>query len=108
MWKSFWKRQPYASMIVSSRIVKPHIVKKWATPGMVHFKSFRCPATSVSSASALREDAASYPVGRRLTGPDQPGQPVEPPAGDGQRDDGDGQSDSDPDGHCSSSSSGSG
>ena len=39
-------------MIVSSRMVKPHIVKKWASPGTVHCKSLRCPATSVSSASA--------------------------------------------------------
>src|SRR5271166_6576230 len=40
-------------MIVSSRIVKPHIVKKWAMPGTVHLRSLRWPATSVTSASAF-------------------------------------------------------
>src|SRR5580704_9124556 len=42
-------------MIVSSRMVKPHMVKKWASPGTVHCKSLRWPATSTTSASALRE-----------------------------------------------------
>ena len=41
-------------MIVSSRMVKPHMVKKWATPGIVHCSSLRWPATSTTSASALR------------------------------------------------------
>ena len=41
-------------MIVSSKMVKPHMVKKWARPGTVHCRSLRCPATSVTSASALR------------------------------------------------------
>ena len=40
-------------MIVSSRIVKPHMVKKWARPGTVHCRSLRWPATSTASASAL-------------------------------------------------------
>src|SRR5271166_902724 len=40
-------------MMVSSRMVKPHIVKKWAIPGTVHWSSLRWPATSVISASAL-------------------------------------------------------
>ena len=40
-------------MMVSSRMVKPHMVKKWAIPGMVHCRSLRCPATSVISASAF-------------------------------------------------------
>ncbi len=35
-------------MIVASRIVKPHIVKKWASPGTVHLSNFRWPATSVN------------------------------------------------------------
>ena len=54
MWKYLLKRSPYASMIVRSKIVKPHMVKKWARPGTVHCRSLRCPATSVTSASALR------------------------------------------------------
>ena len=41
-------------MMVNSRMVKPHMVKKWARPGTVHCRSLRCPATSVTSASALR------------------------------------------------------
>ena len=41
-------------MIVSSRMVKPHMVKKWARPGTVHCSSLRWPATSTTSASALR------------------------------------------------------
>ena len=41
-------------MIVSSRMVKPHMVKKWARPGTVHCRSLRCPATSTVSASTLR------------------------------------------------------
>ena len=53
MWKYLSKRSPYASMIVSSRIVKPHMVKKWARPGTVHCRSLRWPATSTASASAL-------------------------------------------------------
>ncbi len=40
-------------MMVSRRIVKPHMVKKWASPGTVHCRSLRWPATSVTSASAL-------------------------------------------------------
>ena len=40
-------------MMVSSRMVKPHMVKKWARPGTVHCSSLRWPATSVASASAL-------------------------------------------------------
>ncbi len=40
-------------MIVSSRIVKPHMVKKWARPGTVHCRSLRWPATSTVSASTL-------------------------------------------------------
>ena len=40
-------------MIVSSRMVKPHMVKKWARPGTVHCRSLRWPATSTASASAL-------------------------------------------------------
>ena len=40
-------------MMVSSRMVKPHMVKKWARPGTVHCSSLRWPATSVTSASAL-------------------------------------------------------
>ena len=35
-------------------MVKPHMVKKWARPGTVHCRSLRWPATSVTSASALR------------------------------------------------------
>ncbi len=54
MWKYLSKRSPYASMMVSNRMVKPHMVKKWASPGTVHCSSLRCPATSVTSASALR------------------------------------------------------
>ncbi len=54
MWKYLSKRRPYASMIVSSRMVKPHMVKKWARPGTVHWRSLRCPATSTVSASTLR------------------------------------------------------
>jgi hypothetical protein len=41
-------------MIVSSRMVKPHMVKKWARPGTVHCRSLRWPATSTVSASTLR------------------------------------------------------
>ena len=40
-------------MMVSSRMVKPHMVKKWARPGTVHCRSLRWPATSSTSASAL-------------------------------------------------------
>ena len=40
-------------MIVSSRMVKPHMVKKWARPGTVHCRSLRWPATSTVSASTL-------------------------------------------------------
>ncbi len=40
-------------MIVSSRMVKPHMVKKCASPGTVHCRSLRWPATSTASASAL-------------------------------------------------------
>ena len=40
-------------MMVSSRMVKPHMVKKWARPGTVHCRSLRWPATSTASASAL-------------------------------------------------------
>src|ERR1700722_4698100 len=41
-------------MIVSNRMVKPHMVKKWARPGTVHCSSLRWPATSTVSASTLR------------------------------------------------------
>ena len=41
-------------MIVSSRMVKPHMVKKWARPGTVHWRSLRWPATSTVSASTFR------------------------------------------------------
>jgi len=54
MWKLTTNSEPYASMIVRSKMVKPHIVKKWARPGTVHLSSLRWPATSVTSASALR------------------------------------------------------
>ena len=50
MWKSRWKRQPYASMMVRNRIVKPQKVKAWARPGTVHCNSFFWPPTSTSSA----------------------------------------------------------
>ena len=40
-------------MMVSSRMVKPHMVKKWARPGTVHCRSLRWPATSTVSASTL-------------------------------------------------------
>ena len=40
-------------MMVSNRMVKPHMVKKWARPGTVHCRSFFWPATSTASASAL-------------------------------------------------------
>ena len=33
-------RQPKASMMVRMRMVKPHMVKKWAMPGTVHWRSF--------------------------------------------------------------------
>ena len=51
-------------MIVRSRIVKPHMVKKWARPGTVHLRSLRCPATSTTSASA----ALAKPWNGRLAG----------------------------------------
>src|SRR5271163_3679081 len=41
-------------MIVNNRMVKPHMVKKWARPGTVHCRSLRWPATSTVSASTLR------------------------------------------------------
>jgi hypothetical protein len=41
-------RSPYASMIVSSKTMKPQKVAAWAAPGTDHFSSFRCPMTSVS------------------------------------------------------------
>ena len=52
MAKFFLKRSPYASMIVKNRTVKPQNVKAWASPGTVQRKSFFCPPTSTSSASA--------------------------------------------------------
>ena len=39
---------PYASMIVSSRTMKPQNVAACAIPGTVHFSSLRCPITSVA------------------------------------------------------------
>ncbi len=77
-------------MMVSSRIVKPHMVKKWAVPGTVHLRSLRWPATSVTSASARGTDASPGPVGRRLAGTDEARQPVEAAAGDDDGDDRDG------------------
>jgi len=50
MWKSRWKSAPNASMMVRIRMVKPHMVKKWAVPGTDHCSSFFWPATSTSSA----------------------------------------------------------
>ncbi len=37
--------------MVSNRMVKPQKVKKWASPGTVHWSSLRCPPTSTTSAS---------------------------------------------------------
>ena len=65
-------RQPNASMMVRVRTVKPHMVKKWATPGTVHWRSFFCPATSTSSAlrragmSLARLGTAGWPEVMRL------------------------------------------
>jgi len=50
-------------MIVSSRIVKPHIVKKWASPATGFWRSFRCPATSDSSARSGRDVPEPASVG---------------------------------------------
>ena len=88
-------------MMVSSRMVKPHIVKKWAMPGTVHLRSLRWPATSVTSASAWG-GAAPGAVGGRLAGTDEARQPVEAAAGDDGGDDRNGQADGDPDWHGSS------
>jgi len=45
-------RSPYASMIVSSRTMKPQNVSACATPGTVQRSSLRCPTTSVAWTSA--------------------------------------------------------
>ena len=47
-------RAPYASMIVSSRTMKPQNVSAWATPGTDHCSSLRCPMTSVAWISTSR------------------------------------------------------
>ena len=41
-------------MIVSSRMMKPQNVRKWAMPGTDHWSSLRCPNTSVACVSASR------------------------------------------------------
>ena len=46
--KSAENSAPYASMIVSSKMMKPQNVAACAAPGTDHFSSLRCPTTSVS------------------------------------------------------------
>ena len=41
-------------MIVKIKIMKPQNTTKCASPGIVHFSSFRCPNTSVACTSASR------------------------------------------------------
>ena len=92
-------------MIVSSRMVKPHMVKKWAKPGTVHCRSLRWPATSTVSASTLGRDAAPGPVGVLLPRTDELGQPVEAEPGDPEADEGHGNAQDVSDRHeCSSPS----
>ncbi len=51
-------RSPYASMIVSSRMMKPQNTMACAMPGTVHWSSLRCPNTSVTCVSASRPGCA--------------------------------------------------
>ena len=47
-------RSPYASMMVSSKMMKPQNVSACATPGTVQRSSLRCPTTSVAWISTSR------------------------------------------------------
>ena len=47
-------RSPYASMIVSSKTMKPQKVRACATPGTDHLSSLRCPITSVACVDRSR------------------------------------------------------
>ena len=89
MWKSRWKRQPKASMMVRKRMVKPQKVKAWATPGTVHCSSFFWPPTSTSSALTRLGTSANRRRHGRLTGGDESVEPEESAAGDGEHHRGD-------------------
>ncbi len=70
-------------MYTVSKMKKPHMVKKWARPGIDHLSSRRCPSTSDSSAqirpptSSVRPETgwpdrvslASQPTRRRASNP---------------------------------------
>ena len=96
-------RAPKASMIVRIRMVKPHMVKKWAMPGTVHWSSFFCPATSTSSALTRAGMSLTRLGHSGLTGSDEPAQPEEPSTRDGEHHERDDESDAESDGHCGSS-----
>ena len=44
---------PYPSMMVRTRTRNPQKTARWASPGAVQRSSFRCPATSTTSARAM-------------------------------------------------------
>ena len=53
MWKVGENSAPNPSTIVSTRTTKPQKTAKCASPGAVQRSSFRCPATSTTSARAM-------------------------------------------------------
>ena len=53
MWKVGENSAPNPSTIVSTRTRKPQNTARCASPGAVHVSSFRCPATSTTSARAM-------------------------------------------------------
>ena len=65
-------------------MVKPHMVKKWAMPGTVHWRSFFWPATSTSSALSRAGMSLARLGHGGLAGGDEAAQPEEPSARDGE------------------------
>ena len=103
MWKSRWKRQPNASMMVRIRIVKPHMVKKWAVPGHRPLQELLLAGDLDQLGLDPLRDVLGPAGHGGLPGGDEPSQPEEPSPRDGEHHEDDHEPDGDSDGHCGSS-----
>ncbi len=94
MWKSRSNSEPYASRIVVSKTVKPHMVKKCARPGTVQLQQLAL--TRDLDEFGVGDLANSLPTPRRgLARANQPREPEEAAARDGKTDHRDGEADED-------------
>ena len=100
MWKSRWNRQPYASMMVRNRMVKPQKVKAWARPGHRPLQQLLLAAHLDQLGLDPLGDVLEAGGDGGLAGGDEPEEPEEPAAGDGEHHRGDTETYGKSEGHC--------